>query len=268
MAMAACLTMTRTVAAGPVGACCMPCECLQTDEESCSELGGFWKGPETDCLMCPTIPLFGACCLPDGTCSELSVLCCFDSGGVFQGDGVSCTPDPCLGACCLAVACEDGLSELLCADLGGEHQGVGTECPAPGGEDCNENGEDDAIDIYCGTSLDEDSNGIPDECEQCVSDEDCNDGDPCTIETCDEGVCIQEDLSPCCGNGVIEAGEECDPPDGVTCDADCQLILCGPDAECCCCPDAGCSAIDPFRCADMNSTTWCGTLPRRIFACG
>jgi hypothetical protein len=27
-----------------------------------------------------------------------------------------------------------------------------------------------------------------------------------------------------CGNGVIEAGEECDPPDGTVCDADCQRI--------------------------------------------
>ncbi len=120
MAMAACLTMTRSVAAGPFGACCMPCECLQADEESCFELGGSWLGPETDCLKCPSVPLFGACCLPDG-CSELSVLCCFDSGGVFQGDGVPCKPDSCLGACCQGGACEDGVNELLCADLGGKH---------------------------------------------------------------------------------------------------------------------------------------------------
>jgi len=27
-----------------------------------------------------------------------------------------------------------------------------------------------------------------------------------------------------CGNGVKEHGEACDPPDGVTCDMNCQLI--------------------------------------------
>ena len=32
---------------------------------------------------------------------------------------------------------------------------------------------------------------------------------------------------PCravCGNGVLEAGEACDPPNGVTCDANCQIV--------------------------------------------
>ena len=30
--------------------------------------------------------------------------------------------------------------------------------------DCNQNGEDDTIDILTGTSLDDDENGVPDEC--------------------------------------------------------------------------------------------------------
>ena len=30
--------------------------------------------------------------------------------------------------------------------------------------DCNHNGEDDTIDILSGTSLDNDENGVPDEC--------------------------------------------------------------------------------------------------------
>ncbi len=33
------------------------------------------------------------------------------------------------------------------------------------GEDCNQNGEDDALDILTGTSLDADQNGVPDECQ-------------------------------------------------------------------------------------------------------
>lgn len=29
---------------------------------------------------------------------------------------------------------------------------------------------------------------------------------------------------PYCGNGVVDPGEQCDPPDGITCDANCQFI--------------------------------------------
>ncbi len=38
---------------------------------------------------------------------------------------------------------------------------------------------------------------------------------------------IVPDVSgPVCGNGVIEEGEQCDPPDGMTCDDQCQFIEC------------------------------------------
>ena len=149
LALLGCLSPLQ--AAGPIGACCFPCdECVETDEASCNSQGGNWLGPDTNCLMCEEIPLFGACCLPDG-CTELSVLCCADLGGVFQGDGVPCTPESCLGACCLGGACEDGLGEPQCADFGGEHQGVGTGCPAPSGADCNKNGADDIVVISTGT---------------------------------------------------------------------------------------------------------------------
>ena len=88
----------------------------------------------------------------------------------------------------------------------------------------------------------------------CDSDADCEDGDPCTIGRCIEFTCFQEDIVPCCGNGEIEEGEQCEPPDGVTCDADCQLILCGPDQECCCCAADGCLGIKPVLCSDMGCT--------------
>lgn len=39
---------------------------------------------------------------------------------------------------------------------------------------------------------------------------------------------LTNDGFPCgtCGNDIVEPGEECDPPDGLTCDANCQLIQC------------------------------------------
>lgn len=39
---------------------------------------------------------------------------------------------------------------------------------------------------------------------------------------------IVPDTGPACGNGVVEAGEECEPPSTATCDASCQSIACVP----------------------------------------
>lgn len=56
----------------------------------------------------------------------------------------------------------------------------------------------------------------------------CSDGDACTEnDVCSGGTCSAD---PVCGNGTVEGscGEECDPPNGITCDASCQsLAVCG-----------------------------------------
>ena len=44
---------------------------------------------------------------------------------------------------------------------------------------------------------------------------------------------------PLCGNGVVDPGEECDPPNGVACDDNCQFI--GP----CCLPHSTPGCEDP-----------------------
>ena len=55
----------------------------------------------------------------------------------------------------------------------------------------------------------------------------CNDGDPCTNDSCNPASgCVQATIYPCCGNDVVESGEQCDdgnqtPGDG--CNASCQL---------------------------------------------
>ncbi|MEE8410825.1 MAG: hypothetical protein V3T05_14590, partial [Myxococcota bacterium] len=43
--------------------------------------------------------------------------------------------------------------------------------------------------------------------------------------TCQFGLCLPGGGGPACGNGILDVGEQCDPPDGVTCDANCQNIV-------------------------------------------
>lgn len=99
--------------------------------------------------------------------------------------------------------------------------------------------------------FDSDGDGVPDDRDVCCNTPDGLlvdeqgrplgdfDGD-CDVDLADYAV-TQSNLTgplsgdgPCsafCGNGVVEPGEECDPPDGVTCDANCQTITGGEPAN-------------------------------------
>jgi hypothetical protein len=74
--------------------------------------------------------LTGACCLPDGTCQDLTLEDCFVAGGDFQGIGSDCKGTDCIeqyGACCYGDSCyEDYYS--ACVDEGGIFLGDGTVC--------------------------------------------------------------------------------------------------------------------------------------------
>src|SRR5262249_57467457 len=54
----------------------------------------------------------------------------------------------------------------------------------------------------------------------------CDDGNACTSDSCDEtnDRCVNSPLPSCCGNGVTEAGEQCD--DGNTSNTDACLNTC------------------------------------------
>jgi len=55
---------------------------------------------------------------------------------------------------------------------------------------------------------------------------DCNDNKPCTTDSCDKTKgCVHAPIAPCCGNSIVEAGEQCDDGNnkgGDGCSATCQ----------------------------------------------
>lgn len=88
-------------------------------------LDGIETGLGDEATLSTGAPAIGACCFPDGSCTEGPAANCT---GDYQGDGTSCSPNP---------------------------------CPI----DCNGNGIDDDDDLAAGTSVDCNNNGIPDECD-------------------------------------------------------------------------------------------------------
>lgn len=121
-----------------------------------------------------------------------------------------------------ANVCGNGIVELTeqcddsntldgdCCSSACQYDGAGTACTSDGN-----------------VCTDDECNGAG-VCLNTNNTDPCSDGDPCTFDdTCAAGVCTSD---PACGNGSVDGacGEECDPPDGLTCDATCQsLAVCG-----------------------------------------
>ena len=58
----------------------------------------------------------------------------------------------------------------------------------------------------------------------CTENSECGDDNQCTADTCEQGVCTYNDITPCCGNNVQEGDEECDDGNNVSgdgCEDDC-----------------------------------------------
>ncbi len=154
---------------GSIQACCddLSGVCVETTVDDCINLlGGSPQGAGTNCniVTCP-IPT-GACCHPDGTCSQETIAGCLLLEGFSYPLGSSCQEVDC------SDCNENGVPDTI--DIAGatsndvNSNGIPDECDT----DCNENGVPDEVDIAGTTSNDINSNGIPDECEQ-----DCNDND-------------------------------------------------------------------------------------------
>jgi len=130
------------------GACCENDFCFETDEISCTDDGGIFKGLGTTCAddnICPT----GACC--NFGCSFISPENCAFIGGDYQGDGVFCDPDPCPQGCCPGDGAD--CTEVPPADCTGTPlYGSGCEdtvCGCTDSEACNYNGSATVDDGSC-----------------------------------------------------------------------------------------------------------------------
>lgn len=62
---------------------------------------------------------------------------------------------------------------------------------------------------------------------------------------------FQKAIVGVCGDGNINAGEQCDPPDGVTCDPQCQLFGCGNPGSGDCFVANGTPGCDDQACCDL-----------------
>ncbi len=73
----------------------------------------------------------GRCCLPNGTCQQVTAMMCSSLGGDFSGVGSSCSTGPCpaiLRACCFDSGDCLTLGPNECLALGGTPQGFGVPC--------------------------------------------------------------------------------------------------------------------------------------------
>ncbi len=157
-------------------------------------------------------------CFPEPVCGngfvESGEECDPPDGGVCgpdcQGTGTAPIGDPCLGAADCAgnwcIAADDGWPEGYCThyQCDASETAWETSCAPYGG---------DAVCLDFG-----DYGLCMDRCD--LTGADCRAGYECYDIGVGYGVCYPE---PVCGNGFVESGEECDPPDGgVTCTDDCQ----------------------------------------------
>ncbi|MBT8486264.1 MAG: hypothetical protein HKO59_16245 [Phycisphaerales bacterium] len=206
----------------------------------------------------------GACCHPDGTCSEGSESACVTAGGVYEGDGVSCASDPCVvptGACCLPDgACLD-VTPDACVDAEGVYQGDGIAC-APGlcvgvkGACCFPDGSCGVLreDVCVTRGGDYQGDGKT-----------CTIGCPPATGACcrADGTCVALDAAACLAVGGVYAGDL----------VACTPTLCPPPKGACCFPGGACGVMEEPTCTDAggvyqgDGTICAGQCPTPPGAC-
>ncbi len=155
-----------------------------------------------------------------GSCLAGAEICC-DDGLNNDGDsGADCQDTDCDGA-----SCDDG-DECTTNDICSSMNCAGTTFPldedgdsyvsdACGGDDCNDSdvsvnpgiAERAWGDLMCSDTVDNDCDGSTDDldpgCAACTVDADCDDGNPCTDDTCLGSDCVYDNNIVACDDGNI-----------------------------------------------------------------
>lgn len=242
---------------------------LWTDTDGCTSggsaigSGGVWYdacalGVSGDLIIRAIVDCTepsGACCRPDGTCSDgVQSGDCLDFGETFY-EGLSCLDVTCAhyGACCIGTGCLDPATPQDCISAGGIYAGDGSQCGALAcakGACC--------VAGVCSQEIE----------SQCVSQGGTFQG---VSTTCDPNPCPQPTGACCVGNGCFANQSEtnCANVGGVwhgvgsTCvDTNGNSIADVCEAPTPCPGDANCDGeidffdIDPFVTALTGESNW------------
>jgi hypothetical protein len=274
------------------GACCLGAAggtCQDLTSAACASQGGNFRGNGTVCGEEEPLCGRGACCTTTGCIGPVTQsLCNVGLAGTWRGDGTACdTIDPhCPGTCCWngGNSCNGAggvrLSPEDCAQLpGGVFMGYDVSCPsgmnppstlcagtAPNGACCLPGGEcalvddGDACDAISG-AYQGDGSTCNEGCPSCVSAADCFDGNACTMDVCNEGVCMNPTMP--CDDGLDCTADSCvggfcvhtlDCSDGVACTTD----ACGPGGACIHTPNNNaCNDGNPCTSGTCDAMTGC-----------
>ncbi|MCB9853700.1 MAG: hypothetical protein H6819_11435, partial [Phycisphaerales bacterium] len=169
----------------------------------------------------------GACCLPDGNCSEGVRSDCINAGGIYQGDGTECAvvgADCAIGACCFTNGtCADDYQASTCVSEGGFYLGSGTMCATsscpPTGACCNQSTFECTIDF--GSACTNAGNFYSGDGSDCTFGCDCNNN-----STLDLFELLPS--TDCNDNGTLD---ECETPNPSTVGACCIDEVCSLETD-------------------------------------
>ncbi len=257
----ACLIDTTNCSCPPGEAC--------DDGNPCTE-GDTCKGDGETCAGAPKDCDDGNACTVDG-CASATGACLHDDSQCSCtkagdcDDGNPCTADSCVDGTCLntpntAATCSDGdpctTDDACLSD--GSCKGTPKVC------DDDVACSLDTCDATTGQCLFDTSSCA------CLADEDCNDGNPCTADTCVDGGCAHDpqagscdDGNPCtlddvCDAGVCTSGTAKDCAD----DLDCSLDSCDLQTGECVNLTSGCECLADADCPQATAcTSWTCALP-------